>query len=145
MTVLAQMGINGSIFIQIALFIFTITVLSKFVFSPYASAVHERKTRTKGGEELATEILKRAVTLKSDYENEAKALNQEIKSVFIQSRTVANQESDKIINAAKLDAQIMLKKSRDEIQQSLFEAQDSIKGQTQELAMLIVQKILGKK
>ncbi|HPI40258.1 MAG TPA: ATP synthase F0 subunit B [Pseudobdellovibrionaceae bacterium] len=145
MAVLAQMGINGSIFIQIAIFIFTITILTQFIFKPFALAEQERKSRTKGGEELATEILKRAASLKSDFESQAKSLHQEIGDIYFQARSSANAESEKIINAAKLDSQIVLKKSRDEIQQSLYEAQELIKGQTKEISMLIANKVLGKK
>jgi F0F1-type ATP synthase membrane subunit b/b' len=145
MAVLVQMGINGSIFIQIAIFIITISILAKFVFTPYSLAVHERKSRTKGGEELATEIVKHAANVKSEYESEAKALHQEIKNIFMQNRSEALRESEKIVNAAKLDAQLQLKKSRSQIEQSYLEAQESAKLHTQELAMLIAHKILGKK
>lgn len=145
MEILAQLGINGSALIQFCIFVITITLLSRFVFLPYTKAVLERQVRTKGGEELATEIHQKAVDLRSEYEGAVRDLTHQISLIHSTKRSVALQEYDRIVQGAKSDAQTRIAQARKSIEAAYLDAQNQVQPEVQALSMMIATKVLGKK
>ena len=87
MAMLSQLGIDGSIFFQIAIFCVAYFTLSRVVFMPYASAYEQRISRTSGDEEVAQEAIKKAQDLRTQYESKAKEVSGKIKTIFDESST----------------------------------------------------------
>ncbi len=105
MAVLQQLGLNSTVTIQFFIFVATLIVLSQIAYGPYAKAHEEREHRTKGGEDLAQELLKQSLDLKSQYESKAKQVNGEIKTIFDQYRDQANREYSEMISKARIESQ----------------------------------------
>jgi len=104
MSILIQLGANHTLFIQFAIFVFTVSFLTIYVFGPYFKARDQRLEKTKGGEELAQEASKKAQTVKQTYETEARSLTAQIKAIFDAEKNQAQQEADVILSKAKSES-----------------------------------------
>lgn len=139
-----QIGINQTAFIQFAIFILTIGFLRYVVFGPYTNAMGERKHRTKGGEDLAVEIHKKAGELHAEYELKAKEINSQIKEIYDHSRASAMKEYDSIVQNARNEANALIEKNRLELQNKIKATAEQLKSQTSAVALVITNKLLNK-
>lgn len=139
-----QIGINQTAFIQFAIFILTISFLRYVVFGPYTKAMSERKHRTKGGEDLAVEIHKKAGELHAEYELKAKEINSQIKEIYDHSRTVAMKDYDLIVEKARNEANALIEKNRTELENKIRSTAEQLKTQTSTVALVITNKLLNK-
>jgi len=68
MTLAALLDLDRSLFIQLALFIFTVIALNYLVFKPLFRVLEARRERTEGMKEKAAAHKARAVGLQAEYE-----------------------------------------------------------------------------
>jgi F-type H+-transporting ATPase subunit b len=141
---LHQLGIDSSFFIQFGLFIFAITFLTSFVFTPYAKAVEDREKQTRGSQDLATEFEKQTVDLHSEFEEKARAVHGKIQEVYKQMRTEATQEYEKMVQAARKESEQHVEQVRSQVKQSVAVAREALKKDTPQIVMALTQKLLGK-
>lgn len=139
-----QIGINQTAFIQFAIFILTITFLRYVVFGPYTQAMSERKHRTKGGEDLAVEIHKKAGELHAEYELKAKEINSQINEIYDHSRTRAMKDYETIVQSARNEANELIEKNRNQLQDKIRSTAEQLKSQTSAVALVITNKLLNK-
>jgi F-type H+-transporting ATPase subunit b len=142
MAILAQLGINQTLFLQLFIFLFTFPLLAIFVFRPYLDLVLEREKKTKGSEDSAVEIRKKTNELTSQYENKARKLSGEIKTIFDDYRQEANLEYQNIISKAREESQKILNATKEKVSFDLAEASKKISSEVPELAKTIKQKML---
>jgi F-type H+-transporting ATPase subunit b len=144
MNLFEQLHINSTVFIQFAIIISTLMILARFVFPSFHQAAEERKVRTKGGEDLAVEILQRAKNLESEYETKLRDLNTELKAIVDQGRAEAAKQMESVVAQARQEAQKQIEVNRKQIMEEVKAAKVSLAGETLNLAGLITQKIVGK-
>lgn len=144
MDILIQIGVNNTVFIQFALFILAITFLSNFVFKGYTDSVYARKQNTKGGEELALEVQKKTEELTSKYETKLRSLNEQLKKVIDTAKLAATKEYDEQISKARAEANTIVLDNRTKIEKAIQSAHAEIKNQSSQVAMIVVNKLLGK-
>lgn len=144
MELLISLGLNQTVVIQLAIFLVTFFFLKSVVFTPYSNALIERLDRTKGGEELAFDLQKETENLKADYEVKARQINDEISKTFETHRSAANKDVEKIIGAARADAQQLVETNRAQIARELASSKDVMKSEVPKLASFMVSKLLGR-
>jgi F0F1-type ATP synthase membrane subunit b/b' len=142
MAILNQLGINQTTFYCLLIFLFTFFFLKELLFRPYFSSFLERDKRTKGGESTAKEMLQQAQVLKQQYEEQARDLNAEIKSIFDESRSNGSRETDKILIAAKKAAEQSIEQTRQKVSQEMKKAQDQLVLEVPGVALGITKKML---
>ncbi len=139
-----QIGINHTTFIQFLIFIAAASVLTFVVFGPFVKAQLAREERTKGGEDLAADLHKKAQQIAVDYQNEARNLHQQIQDIFQVAKTGVAGESEKIVTTARGDAQKMMDSTKSQIAQTVEGLRGSLESEKKTLSMLITNKLLEK-
>jgi len=144
LSIITKLGINQTAFIQFAIFGFTLFILSKFVFGPFAAVAKEREFKTKGAGDIAEEFQQKTVELHSEYQHKAREANSIVREIFEKEKAEAIKEYDKILSKAREEANSELHEKRRVILHSLHGALESVKSQSSGVAMAITTKLLGK-
>lgn len=143
MAILQQLGINDTFFFQLIIFAIAYFTLAAS-FAGYTKAKAERDHQTKGGESLAVEIAEQTSSLKAEYENKARAVSSQIKSIFDEQRSQALREYDAIVSKAKKEAQELVEMNRVRIESELGSARSQLTDQIPQVAAAITNKLLAK-
>lgn len=145
MDVLTSLGIDHTIFIQFFIFAAAFFIMTWGVFAPYAKALSEREARTKGGEGAADQVLKQTTDLRTQFEIRARKVSGDIKVIYDGFRAEAVKEQEKLVVAAKSDAQRMVDEAKAKIQTEVTQARTKLKEEIPSLSQLMVSKLLSKK
>jgi F0F1-type ATP synthase membrane subunit b/b' len=86
MDILTKLGIDYTLFYQLAIFIVAYFALSRLLFKPYLKAYHKRLEATFGGQEAAEKINQEAQELHVKYEAKAREVNSKVQSYFEQAQ-----------------------------------------------------------
>lgn len=141
---LHQLGVNNTVFFQFVIYILVFPLLHILVFKPFAKAQEERQNRTKGSEQLSYEFHQKTAELQSEYQRRAREVNGLIHEIFVEAKTQASTEQEKILQAAKQDAQNTIDQNNKKISTLIAEASKDLSGQASQLALTVTQKLLGK-
>lgn len=144
MSMLTQLGINQTVFIQFVIYIAIFSFLSIYVFGPYANAVEVRESKTKGSEELAIEFAKKTTELHSEYEKKAREVHGHIQEIYRQLKQEAMTESEKLVSKARAESQKTLEENRKTLHTALAATTAELKAETTNISLVITNKLLGK-
>ena len=142
MAILNQLGINHTTIYCLIIFLSTFFYLKEFLFRPYFNSFEEREKRTKGGELNAKDLLSKSSLLKKQFEEEARDLNAEIKSIFDESRLSGSKEYEKLVNDAKKTAELFIEETRERVAKEYKKAQDQLSLEVPGVALVITKKML---
>ena len=144
MAVLEQLGINQTVLLQFCIFVFSLIALSQLAFAPYYRAHEERERRTRGGEDLAQEILKQATDLKAQFETRARQVSGDIRTIFDSYREGGSKEYEAILAQARADSQRLVDEARGRVTVEVAEAAKRLKEEIPQVAQAITQKLIAK-
>lgn len=144
MAILHQLELNQSFFIQLIVFTIAYLALSRFIFTPYAKALEQREQRTKGGEDLAVELHKKADELRAQYESKARQVNGNVKTIFDEYRLEATKECEQIVSRARAESQKLIEAARQRVSLEIGEAQAKIKAEAPVIAQEMTRRLLAK-
>lgn len=144
MDIIANLGVDLTIFFQFVSFLVGYFFLYFLVFKPYMKAYEERERRTEGTEEVAERLLTDTKDLQTEYQVKAQQLNAQYKSLYDKSRTEALKAHDQMVSEARANALQLLEKTRDQLNGEVGKAQEQIDKMTPEVAKEIASKLLGK-
>jgi F-type H+-transporting ATPase subunit b len=143
MEILLQLGANKTAFIQFALFIITISFLTKIVYGPFFKAYDERLKLTKGADQVAIETQDEAKKIQLIYQSRAREINEKIKNIFDTQKKLASQISESNLNRAKEEIVINTEKTRAELEALKNKAQQTSKTISEDVASEITKKLTG--
>jgi len=143
--ILEQLGLDGSFFIQVAVFAVLFFVLTRVYFRPFMKLFDLRHQRIITDRQAAEKLMSEADSKFEDYKNK-----------IAQERAAARRDFESVIQAARADESAILGQARDEakkITQSTAEAiagqRDQLKkqleGDVDVLATAIAEKLLSRK
>lgn len=142
LNILASLGVNSTIWIQLAIFVVTFIVLKEVVFKPYFAKFEIRQERTKGGIEKSAELIEQTKELETKYQSTMRLLNTEIKEIFDTSRAEANKEQEKIIIEARAASKITQDNFRIKLQNEVNKAREELIKQTPTIGQSISDSLL---
>jgi F0F1-type ATP synthase membrane subunit b/b' len=142
--ILISLGLNETVYAQFAIFILTFLFLKLLVFNPYLSAYLERRKRTVGSQDVAKEILADISAREAQYSKEAKDINNKIKVIFDEKRSLAQKETSSILAQAQTQAQEKLTKGKKELGETYAQAKEQIKTFIPDLGQTIKQRLLDR-
>ncbi len=142
--IITKLGINHTVYIQFCIYLVTIFILSKFVFSGYFRSVEERDLRTKSIGDLAGEFHHKTGELHSEYQMKTRETSDQIKNIYEKERSEAIQEYEKVLAKAREEASMLLQKNSQKINEMVTGAMNEIKGQRSQVVLAITSKLLGK-
>ena len=143
-SIVQSLGLNTTVFYQMVLFFVSYLILNFLVFKPYMKAAQERENRTLGNEESAESFLDQTRKLQEEYEQEAKALNAQLKGFFDTAREEAKKKYEEIVSSARTDAEKTLSASRAELAQQIETAKSQLSSEVEKVSDDMAAKILGK-
>lgn len=143
-SLLTALGINSTVWLQLASFLVSYLALSNLVFKPYLKAYRERERRTVGGEESAVRTVEEAQQLQLTYEQRAKHLNSEIRSVYEAHRSEATKQYEKQVEAARAEAAEALDSARQKISTEVQAARKSLSAEIPAVSRAIASRLSGK-
>ena len=139
-----SLGIDWTLWVQVGIFIIAFLSLSSLLFKPYMAAYEERKRRTSGNLESATEIEKDTEALQADYEKQAKELNAELKAIFDRARAEGQSTSSQVVDQARAEADRELGSARTLVEKQLGDARTRLKQDVTDLSQVITNKLLNR-
>ena len=143
-SIVQSLGLNTTVFYQMVLFFVSFLILHFLIFKPYMKAAKERENRTLGNEESAESFLEQTNKLQKEYEEEARALNAQLKGYFDTARDEAKKKYEDIISSARTDAEKTLSASRAELAQQIETAKSQLSSEVDKVSDDMASKILGK-
>ena len=144
MEILRSLGVDSTLFIQLACFLVSYLAISQLVLKPYMRALHERENRTVGSEESSVRLIEEANELHAAYEKKARSIHTEIKAYYDQSRTAAMKESEQVISASRELAATELEKARALIAAEIQRARQTLSSEIPSVSAAIASKFAGK-
>lgn len=141
---IVSLGINPTLWTQLAIFLVTFAILNWIVFKPYYKAYEEREKRTVGSKEGTDKIMIETNRLQSQYETEARKVNDQIKQAFDLARQNALTEQNKILAEARDQAAATLKSARQSLEKEIQSARQTLKSEVTEIGAAITDKLIGK-
>jgi F0F1-type ATP synthase membrane subunit b/b' len=141
--ILLQLGANETMFIQFGIFVVTISFLTVFVFGPFFKAYDQRLQQTKGADQVANETQDEAKKLEAIYKTKAREINDKIKSIFDDSKTVAATQVGEIVGAGKASVASTTDSARAKINAQKSNAEKEIAQISQDVANEISKKLTG--
>ncbi len=143
MDIFQQLGVNHTVWIQFVLFVVSIWILQKAVFQDFAQAAFDREQRTRGSEDRAVQFAEKTKILSSQYETEARALNDEVKKHFEQARKEASKKVEEFVQTSRHQSQKTLEETRARVAQELHRARDGASREVPEVVASIIRRMLG--
>lgn len=143
MEILTALGVDSTLGIQFIIFLVAYVFLTTLVFKPYHRAYEERVKRTEGNTDLAERILTESKDLELQFEQKARALNNETKIIFDHSRTEAMKEYDRMVSQARDRAKSIMEKTRLQIGHEFESARAELNKEIPGITKTVVQKMMG--
>ncbi len=144
MDMLVQLGVNKTYFIQLAIFIFSLFILSQHVFKDFAELLEKREKQTKGSEDIALEEQQKSADLHRNYEEKARAVSGGIKTIFDSYREEANAEFEKIVSKARGESSKLVEESRHRLSVEIGDAAKKLKEEAPLVAQAMTSRLLSK-
>jgi len=143
--ILEQLGLDGSFFIQIAIFAVLFFVLTRVYFRPFMRLFELRHQRTVADRQSAEKLL-----------SEADLKFEEYKKVIAQERAAARKDFEAVIQSARAEEAVIIGHAREEAKKITQTTAESMSGQKDELkrqlqgdvdvmAKVIAEKLLSRK
>ncbi|MDO9110264.1 MAG: ATPase [Desulfatirhabdiaceae bacterium] len=139
-----MINVDGSVFIQIANFIFLIWVMNMILYKPIRKALLQRKEKVSGLERSIAEFSTQALDKENAFASgikEARVNGMKEKQALIQS---GSDEEKIIIESINQKAQAELAKSREKITKDAESVRISLQKELDTFVNAIGQKILGR-
>ena len=144
MNILTSLGVDWTLGVHLVSFLVSYLALTQLVFKPYMRAYEEREKRTFGNEREAERLIRESGELQAQYEQKAKVLNSQIKSVFDASRSEAQREYDQLVQVARDLASKELEANRSWIGQEIQKTRTALGAEVPALSAIIASKLAGK-
>src|ERR1051326_7253553 len=97
LTILRQLGVNQTIWIQLALFLVCYFFLSQFLFKPYMANLAYRKKSTTGSAEEAVQLNKSTESLAMEYQGKVKNQNEKATSIYDKLKAEGRSQEEKLL------------------------------------------------
>jgi F-type H+-transporting ATPase subunit b len=121
------LDLDGTIFIQLGLFLFMIVMLRTLVFKPWLALRAEREDRIGGEKRRATELDQKATEILTDYE-----------ARIARARQIGNDERQKRRLEAQAQERQMVGQAREQSEQAIAAQTEAMKKQREEARIKLV-------
>jgi F-type H+-transporting ATPase subunit b len=144
MEILAQLGLDQTVWIQLVFFLISYLFLSKFLFAPYMRNLEFRKKNTGGSVEEASKTAADTERLVLDYQSKMKAQNESATVVYNKLKQEAQSEEEKLVTAARAKSSELVDQTKKKIATDIAVSRDNLRGQVPQLSGLIASRVLGR-
>ena len=140
-TILDSLGIDRSLFFQLALCMLLYWLLARYVLSGFFAAHQKREQQTTGNEGVVNKLNQQHEQAANEYQKLARDLNTQSQQIFNAQQQKTQKECARILNAAKTKAQQQIEQGQLKLNQQAQTAQSQLNKEAGALAHSIVQKL----
>ena len=144
MEIFTKLGIDFTLFIQMALFLIVYAILYPLILKPLFNAYKQREELVLGDPEDKAKKLAEIEKLKNKYESKLRTLHLRIQDIFTKVKGETTKQCDQKIFNAKRDATNMTDQTRQKIALEQRSANQQLEKEIPQLTRIAVDKILGK-
>ncbi len=119
-------------------------ILRKFLHKPVTKFIQKRQDDIEADIMEATALKEEAMELKADYESRIEKAKLEGQEIIESSRVRASELEKSMLEEAKAEVAVIMKRSKRDIEREKEKAYEDIKKSTGEMALLIASKIMEK-
>ena len=141
--IIIGLGVNETVYYQLAIFPIGYFCLYFFVFKPYFRLFQEREKSTLGTQDLAGQIIKETEDLEAKYQVKARQVSEQYKEVYDKYKAEAMHEYNQVVNQARNQAKDLVDKAKEEIGQNAFVARKQLLDERPQVVNAIVTQVLG--
>ena len=143
MELLQSLGVNHTVFYQLAIFLVVFFSVREIAFKPYAEAYDKRESSTVGSIDGVGTINKNIEELRHAYETEARELHEQISTIFDMCRGEAQKEAEKIVTLARHESTHLVKATKEKVSEELGKAIGKAKAEAPSVAQAMVKRLLA--
>lgn len=136
--------IDGTIFIQLGIFLLLLLALTRLVFRPYLALRQERYQNIEGAKEEAQHFQKDIQEKMATYEEQILQARKEAVVIRTGLRQEGEQKATQIISQAQTKAEADIEASRQRMEKSAQAAQLALRTRADQIAQMIAKKLLGR-
>lgn len=130
--------------VMIAINVFIIFLLgSYFLFNPVRDFMKKRENKVRDQLESAERANTEADALKQEYESKLKVVNKEAEEILSAARKKAQQNENRIVNAAKEEAAAIIAQARREAELEKKRVADDMKKEMIQIASVMAGKVVS--
>jgi F-type H+-transporting ATPase subunit b len=136
--------IDGTLFIQLGIFLALVVVLGPLLFKPWLEALERRKSAIEGALARSKTMRSEADALAKDYDQRLEAARERAHGVRSDARRREEAAQAETLAAARDDANASLARDRERIAEQAAAAREALGARVDELADAITTKLLGR-
>lgn len=136
--------VDGTIFIQGAIYIGLVLILNPLLFKPWLAAQAKRVTSIDGAFDKAKALRTEADELSSTYDAKLAAARDDALTMRSQIRRDEESTQAEMLTKARTEASKTLEENRERISKETDAAREALGGKVDELAEQITKKVLGR-
>ena len=133
---------NSTFFIQLALFLFTLYILNRFIFNPLILVIEERRKRGQETSSEAIKITEKTQTLLAEYENKRAGYREQRHQKLEELKTKLYEAQSKQVEAARAEISRNFKKAKDSLAQSIQTAKTALENETISIVKTVTEKFI---
>ena len=136
--------VDGTLFIQLGLFLILYLVLRTLVFKPYLALRAEQHERIEGSRSAANQMEADAAAKLKDYETRLATARKHASIGRGERRAEGEAQADRVMTDARTRAEQRLAKAREQIGQKTPAAEQALRTHADELAQTVAERVLGR-
>ena len=136
--------LDGTVLIQLGFFLFLWIVLSRLVFKPYLALRGEQHANIEGARQTAEREQAEAADKLAHYEQQVLRARKEAAAGRVSQRAHGEEAAQQILAEARTQAEAKVQEARKKIQQTAPAAQLTLRARADQLAQMVVAKVLGR-
>ena len=136
--------IDGTVFVQLGLFLLLLLFLNRLVFRPYLALLKERDENIDGARTEAQTMNDRATTDLDSYEDQVMKARKEAATVRAELREEGEKTAAEVLAEARGQSEAKITAARDKIHKSADAARLALRTRADGIAKEIATKLLGR-
>jgi F0F1-type ATP synthase membrane subunit b/b' len=144
LNLLISLGVDTTLWFQLATFLITFVAVRQLIFVPYFQAFLGRQGQTHGFQEKAEQLFAQTRELEINYQQKARGLTAEIQSIYDKARGEALKEQERIHAEASEKARLTIERAREKIREEYNKAREELIKQAPEISTAITAQLISK-
>ncbi len=131
------------VLMHVALILLLFYIIAKLLFGPVRKILNERKDKIALEYDKIESSTKEVEELKAEYESKLRDINKEADQILAHARKRATERKEELINQAKEEAELIMKRTELEISREREQMQDDVRREIINVATVMASKFVA--
>jgi len=142
---IALISINETLIVQVVGFLVFLFVINRIMFRPLRNVISDRDIHIERVKRDITQAQKEVASIASQIQEQNAATRQEALALKDDLEATGSQQSKEIFESVKKEIAADRKKAQQEIEVRIAEERKAVKKESEDLALNIIEKIIGRR